>query len=210
MKAIVASGCGELEVRDVPLPIIHKDWILGKVYSFTLDGVERAIQRCKILVPQGRIVGSEGVLKVIELGTDVYHDIRGRLCIVNPLCNEMFIGIDIDGVAAEYISLPINCLELVPREYEDKESLIKLSILKTVSLGNFVAKESKDKTLLIVGSGISSYVAAYIAKKKSLDVAFMSLTTPSIMNELGIRCVGKSPETRYFDVIYVSVTDSRN
>ena len=207
MKAIMAMGCGSLEIHDIAIPKVQKQWVLAKVYAFSLGSVERAIQRCKILVPYGRIIGSEGILKIFEVGIEVEHNIRGRLCIVNPLCKEKFLGIDLDGVAAEYVAIPKQCLELLPKEYETNEYLERLPILKTITLGLFVAKESKDQSLLIVGSGFSAYTAAYIAKEKSTDIAFISSSPRSQMSELGIRSTSKSLKYENFDVIYISSFD---
>ena len=207
MKAVIATGCGSLEIQEVAIPKIQKQWILAKVYAFSLGSIERAIQRCKILVPYGRIIGSEGVIKVFEVGIEVEHDIRGRLCIINPLCKEKLIGIDIDGVAAEYVAVPKQCLEVLPKEYETTEYLEKLSILKTVTLGSFVAKESQGQSLLIVGSGFSAYTAAYLAREKSTDIAYVSTAPQSRMRELGIRCTSRDLKHENFDIIYISTFD---
>ena len=176
MKALVYFGDGNIEYKDVPVPVINKPTdALVRILKTTICGTDLGIIKGKVpTVKPGTILGHEGVGIVEEVGGSVRNFKKGDHVIISCITSDgtceyckrglyahcedggWILGHLINGTQAEYVSIPHadNSLHHIP-EGSDEEALVMLSdILPTgYEIGVINGRVKPGDTVAIVGSG---------------------------------------------------------
>ncbi len=208
MKALVWEH--DLLVKEVPIPPIPEGWVLGKVLTAMLSPIDRSVTAGVQPTPPGRILGSYGVIRVVEPGINSEVN-PGEIFGVQPYCNENIVGVEINGVLSDYASVPTSCLVKIRNELSNDHIplWIEFSFLKELSE---IAEDSNEA--LIVGCTFTSYVIASELRKKTdvtvgcveralmKDIAELGVTVKKIVNVEGEKydLVVLEPTSAYYSM----------
>ncbi|HHW51433.1 MAG TPA: alcohol dehydrogenase catalytic domain-containing protein, partial [Pseudoclavibacter sp.] len=159
MKALVYGGPGVKEWKDVPDPVIqHPTDVIVKMEATTICGTDLHILKGDTPeVEQGRILGHEGIGRIVEVGSGVTQLAVGDRVILSCVsscgrcsyCKQglyshcldpeglagvgWIFGYMIDGTQAEYVRVPFaeNSVYKVPEGVTDAEGILLSDILPT-------------------------------------------------------------------------------
>ncbi len=164
MKALVWNG--EAVVEERPVPPIPKGWVLGKVLAASLTSIDAAVTSGTLPVIPGRVLGSYGLIRVVEPGVDTPFG-PGEVVGVTPLSSEGTLVIDLDGVMSEYASVPSDTIIDVGKNAVKSADLWKLLLMLEFSFVPKLTDIVGGKDVLILGTGISTYIIASFLKSYS-------------------------------------------
>ena len=156
MKAIVFDL--GITVKDVVEQPINKDFVMVSPSLALFGGIENAIYTGFLWVEPKRILGSSGIVKIRNVGIEVDKDIEGRNAVVLPYSKKYGgIGTEIDGILAEKAVIPSDAVVVLPEDYD-----VKYVLYPFVSIGLQLRRIVKGFNVLIVGSGLTSYISALL------------------------------------------------
>jgi len=134
MKALVykASGCN---VEDKLVPELSVNSVLIELKYSAICRTDLYVARGSIPTQEGRIFGHEASGVIVDIGHKVDVKLKGKKVAIIPLrgcgkclncntshmhlCSEhQFMGIDYDGVFAEYLVLPSSEVIVVPNDLD--------------------------------------------------------------------------------------------
>jgi len=176
MKALVFHGPNHLALEERPIPTLREatDAIV-RITTTTICGTDLHILKGDVpTIPDGRILGHEGVGIVEEVGTNVLDFHKGDKVLISLIsscgrcsfCRKgMFshcrnggwlLGNSIDGTQAEYVRIPFadTGLYLLPPD-ADEEAMVMLSCILPTGLecGALSGQVKPGDTVAIIGAG---------------------------------------------------------
>jgi len=157
LKALVWNG--EAVVEERPIPPIPRGWVLGKVLAASLTSIDAAVTSGTLPVIPGRVLGSYGLIRVVEPGVDASFG-PGEVVGVTPLSSEGTLVIDIDGVMSEYAAVPSDTVVSTDKNAAAGKDLWKLLLMLEFSFVPKLTGIVGNKDVLILGTGISTYIIA--------------------------------------------------
>ncbi len=102
------------------------------------------------------ILGSSGVVRIIEASPGVKQEYTGRIAIISPLGRRGVLSRDLDGLLSSYTYVyPDYIYSFVP------QARINQSILPFISLASMMVSKSSD-TVLIIGCDITGVISALL------------------------------------------------
>jgi zinc-binding alcohol dehydrogenase/oxidoreductase len=128
MKALLLSGPGVIEFKDVPTPVPGKSQALVKMKAAALNRRDDWIREGKYPnIRFGVIMGSDGAGIVQSVGDEVDQPWIGQEVVINPNIDwgqdpevqsgkYTILGMPVDGTFAEYAVVSIDKLQLCPWE----------------------------------------------------------------------------------------------
>jgi alcohol dehydrogenase len=176
MKALVYHGLNNIALENKPKPIIEKatDAIV-RITTTTICGTDLHILKGDVpTIPDGRILGHEGVGIIDDVGSDVVSFHKGDKVLISLItscgsckfCKKgMFsycinggwqLGNKIDGTQAEYVRVPFadNGLYHLPSSADDEASVMLSCILPTgLECGAMKGQVKPGDIVAIVGAG---------------------------------------------------------
>jgi len=174
MKAVVlgkACTAQELDVSEVPIPLVKPGWVLVKIKAF-------GINRSEIFTRQGdspsvklpRIIGIECVGKIENPSDSSYQKGQRVISLMGGL------GREFDGSYAEYALIPSNQVYPINNDmdWEELAAIPEMYYTAYASLFNSL-RLAKGETLLIHG-GSSSVGLAALQLAKSVGATVFSTT----------------------------------
>ncbi len=140
MKAAVLVEPLKMEIKDVPVPEPGPGEVRLRVMLAGLCGSDHTLYHGGFGVPLPVIPGHEAVGRIEKLGSGVSGLAVGQRvtiqpnlsCDVCPLCvagnknicpSKIRVGVDANGVLAEYVKVPANCVWLIPDGLEDEAAV---------------------------------------------------------------------------------------
>ncbi len=185
MKALL--WVGEAVVRDMPPPPIPRGWVLGRVLAASLSSIDAAVTSGTIPVLPGRVLGSYGVIRVVEPGVDLDYGPGDVLGVVS-LSKGGFMGLDLDGLMREYASVPAECLRRILNVESGKLWLYPLML--EFSFIPALRDGIVGKDVLVMGTGISTYIiASYLRGDSRVSVLGNSSFLVKKLAGLGIKVI---------------------
>lgn len=164
MKALVWNG--EAVVEERPVPPIPRGWVLGKVLAASLTSIDAAVTSGTLPVIPGRVLGSYGLIRVAEPGVDAPFG-PGEVVGVTPISSEGTLVVDLDGVMSEYATVPSDAIIDVGKNIVKGEDLWKLLLMLEFSFVPKLTDIVGGKDVLILGTGISTYIIASFLRSYS-------------------------------------------
>jgi len=186
--------------KEVPVPPVPKNWVLGKVLYGMFGPIDRSIMLGLHPIEPNRVAGSLGVIRVIESGVEA-DDIRpGEVYAVIPYCRDGIVGIDYDGLLAEYAALPKECLVKVSKNDLRPE----LPLWIEFSFLDDILQVARGKRTLVVGCGFSGYVTArYLKNECEVTVACIERALYDDIASLGVDVMMLDNVANKYDVVVV-------
>ena len=209
MKAIVKTGegYGSLEVRDVPIPRISKRDVLVKVRKSAICGTDVHIYKWdawsrRTIVPP-MTIGHEFVGEIVEVGGEVTNFEAGQLvsaeghivcgkcrwCITGHqhLCRATTgIGVNRDGVFAEYASIPATNIWLCDKKLPENVLAIQDPLGNAVHTALTFNVQGED--VLVTGAGPIGLMSVPILKMtgaRNIVITDVNPTRLALAKELG-------------------------
>lgn len=141
MKALVYKGPHNISMEDIKIPDIGEDEVLIKTKYASICGTDLKIVEGKFPAHKGLVLGHEASGIVEKVGRNVVHITRGEPAVFEPYCvcgrciacrsgryNVCFyrkhMGIEADGVFAEYFKVPGYAVHPVPRGLSLEEAAL--------------------------------------------------------------------------------------
>lgn len=169
MKALVYVDAGRVEIRDVEKPRIGSDEVLIKTKFATICGTDEHIIEGKFPVEKGGVLGHEGSGIVAEVGENVRDLKPGEKVVCSPysfcgrcmpcragrynVCvNRRHLGVNVNGVMAEYFKLPGHAVYPAPPGMSLEEG----AILEPASVAYHAVRRAAptpSDSVVVIGAG---------------------------------------------------------
>lgn len=225
MKAAVLTELRKLVIKDVPKPEPGPKDVLIRVLLGGICGSDHTLYHGGFGVPMPVIPGHEAIGRIERIGEEAVGLTVGQRVTVQPnigcgrcrlcragqknLCpSKVRLGVDKNGVFAEFASVPADYVWPVPEDLEDEVAVFTEPLAVTVHAMKIWTPRKGDRTL-IFGAGIMGLLALQLAVVHGADVAACDLidTRLAMAEQLGVSGTigpGDSFESFYdrFDVIY--------
>jgi L-iditol 2-dehydrogenase len=169
MKALIYEGPKDVKMKEVEKPKIGSDEVLIKTKFVAICGSDMSIFKGTFPVRNGIILGHEGSGVVEKVGSDVRNAKPGDEVILAPFdfCGEcvpcragrynvcrkrVHVGIDVDGLLAEYFKLPSHAVYPLPKGMNLEEG----ALVEPASVGYHAVRRASptpSDTVVILGAG---------------------------------------------------------
>ncbi len=175
MKALVKYGnkANELEIRDVPVPVIGGDDVLLEVRAAGICGWDIEMWRHKMAgtfnvpVIQGHefcgVIKETGRnIKDFKPGQRVVSETAAQICGKCPQCltgnyhlcpERKGFGYGVDGAFAEYVKVPARCLHLIPEKISFESAALTEPACVAYQALVVLSKIRPGRAVLIIGPG---------------------------------------------------------
>lgn len=199
--AVVLAGSPVFS--ELPPPPIREREVLVKVLSAALTPTDIAAVKGLVPYAYGKIIGSAGLVRVLDSGHGVAKPVVGENAVVVPKC---FIELAVyrDGVMAEQASLDSECLEPVPQSISGLTGLY-ISLLAHLPS---VVRSLSGSSMLIAGCGYEGSVLARLVRDViSTEAVCVSEVGLRRIAKLGIRAHMWDKAQGKYDVVYIASLD---
>jgi len=203
MKAALLTSPERLEISDIPAPLPQAGEVLIKVAVAGLCGSDYSKYLGQLGGPYGIVPGHEATGTVVEVGPGVPGDLLGRRVAIQPnfpcgtceICRsgrgnvcpqKVRLGIDVNGVFAQYVSVPYRYVWPLPHELSDACGVLVEPL--SVALHGFnKSLPLPGQKVLVYGAGVIGLLFVRLA---ALSGAWVSALDPSghrlaVAGELG-------------------------
>jgi len=225
MKTALLIEPRKLIIADTPTPGPGPGEVLIRVSLAGICGSDHTLYHGRFGVPMPVIPGHEAIGRIEEIGDGVSGLAVGQRVTVQPnfscgscaLClaghknicpSKVRLGVDTNGVFAEFVKVPAGYVWPVPDGLEDDVAVFTEPVAVIVHAMNIRAPQDGDRTL-IFGAGVMGLLALQLAAAKGAEVTACDIVESRLemAKQLGAsRIIGtKEPvESFYgaFDVIY--------
>lgn len=213
MRQAVLVNPHQIEIQDVPKPIPKTGEVLINIKKIGICGSDVHISHGHLpFVKYPLIQGHETSGVVVDASrTDKFKEgdkitiIPRVICGNCPACasgnnnhceNLQIIGVHINGVAAEYVSIPEESVIKIPDDMPFDLGAMIEPLAVAVHAVN-LAGDVKGKTAVIVGAGVIGNLVAQVAQAKGAEVMITGRTQYrlDLAKEVGIQhCVNDKSE----------------
>lgn len=224
MQCAVLKEPGVIEVNDCPRPQPGPQDVLVKVELAAICGSDAALFQGKYGVPLPVIPGHEGIGHIAAVGAALVNVSPGQRVVINPnfacghcaVCRrghrnicpaKVRLGIDVDGVFAEYVVVPCNSVMVLPEELA-AEKAIFIEPLAVVYHAFTKARPAAGQRVLVIGAGVMGLLAIQLIRSAGAHPVALDPQTAraDIARRLGAAAMlhdaAELAEHEPFDMIY--------
>ena len=225
MRAAVLDQTAKLAIRDLPDPVPESGEVIIAVTLAGICGSDYSLYHGKFGVPLPVVPGHEGMGTVTEVGPGVSNVTVGQRVVIQPnfacwdcdlcragmdnICSEKVrLGIDVNGVFAQYVKVPARYAWPVPEGLDDRTAALT-EPLAVAAHGVKVLPPAEGDRVLIIGAGVIGLMTLLLAKLNGANVTVLDLLNEhlSLAEKMGadsaFRVGGdKKPDPASFDLIY--------
>lgn len=196
MKAAVINKPGELQIKDVPVPVPGSGEVRVAVKLAGVCGSDNSMYHGKLMGAFPVIAGHEAVGTVDQLGAQTSGFALGQRVTIHPnywcgtcdLCQKgltnicrakVRLGVDIDGVFTNYVVVPEQALYPVPEDLPDEVAVFT----EPLSVSTHAVKLSGLKVadrVLVFGAGVIGQLTLQLALQTAKDVTVCDLIEPRL------------------------------
>jgi hypothetical protein len=207
MKAAVMKKKGLVEVEEIEIPVPNEDQVRIAVQLAGICGSDNSIFHGKIDAPFPLIPGHEAVGVIDAVGTAVTRFKPGQRVTIHPnyacghcstcvkgmpnICrNKIRLGVDINGVFADYVVVPQKAVLPVPDSLPNEIAALAEPLAVTVHATHQV-DITPDSRVLIFGAGVMGQLTLQLALQHTKDVTACDLMEPrlALATQMGARNV---------------------
>lgn len=225
MKAAVLQDHRVIQVKEIQIPEPSAEEVLIKVVLGGICGSDNSIYNGKISAPLPVVPGHEAIGSIVKLGDGVAGLHVGQKVTIQPnfscnactLCNsgrgnicasKIRLGVDIDGVFAEYVKVPARYAWPIPENLDDEVAVFTEPLAVCVHAMKRLAPRKGNK-VLIFGAGVMGLLSIQLAMHRGAEVTAVDLSPKrlALARQLGAvdTIDANAPIDSYFnkfDVIY--------
>ena len=225
MKAAVYAGPCNIETREVAIPQPAAGQVRIQVALAGICGSDHKLYHDKCGVTPPRIPGHEAVGRIDALGPGVENLSPGQRVTIQPnfgcqdcaLCRrgrdnvcraKVRLGLDCDGVFAEYVAVPARYVWPLPEGLTD-EVAVFTEPLAVAAHGRRLARPARAERVLILGAGVIGQLCLQLAILDGAAVTAIDLSAPRLelarrMGAVALYNPSRDPdlEPDRFDVVF--------
>lgn len=219
MKACVLENKKQISYKEVKTPQINDNEALIKIKACGIcsSDFHRVYGDSAYFFPI--ILGHEFSGEIIECGKNVDIKLIGKKVAVFPLLpcmecefcqqqsyaqckNYKYFGSRCDGAMAEYISVPIWNIKILPDDMQYKVG----ALCEPAAVGIHATNKIKDfnnKTICVIGTGVIGIICGLVAKTRGADVSFVirNEIKKEFLQNLGFKKFVSADTKEKFDII---------
>lgn len=188
MKSAVLVEPSKLHVTETPPPELQTGQAVIRPTLVGICGSDHSLYRGKFNVPLPVIPGHEAVGRVVKVDQSVTHLAPGQRvaiqpnfpCRTCPVCragNENVcpakkrLGIDVDGVFSQEVSIPADYLWRLPEELTDEAAVFTEPLAVAMHGIRKAYSIHPDQQVLIIGSGVIGSLTLQLALESGAHIA---------------------------------------
>ncbi len=197
-EAIIA-GYGGVYVDKKSIRILSKHYLVKPIHVY-VGGLENGVFRGYIPIKKPVVLGSTGIVRILEAGYGANPELSGSLALVSPITTHGYLGLDLDGLLSKYATVP---MDSITRTLSKQEPIY--STMYHVAIACSICENIEGKNLLIVGGGIESLALALCSEDKAsrLSILTYSKTSYRIFRKLGFDVYQKAQDIKCcFDTMF--------
>ena len=196
MKAAIIKGIEDIQIEEIQKPQPAENEVLVKIRMAGICGSDHSIYKGKIPAAYPVVPGHEAVGTVEEIGSRAKKFRIGQRVTVHPnyFCGHCLpcqkgltnvclsktrLGIDINGVFAEYAVVPESALYFVPDSLPDEMAVFAEPLAVAVHGLNRVSPHAGDR-VLIFGAGVIGQLTLQLVQSKSRYITACDLVEPRL------------------------------
>jgi 2-desacetyl-2-hydroxyethyl bacteriochlorophyllide A dehydrogenase len=203
MKAAVLKDHRMIRVEEIQQPEPAAGEVLIKVALGGICGSDHSVYNGKIKVPLPVVPGHEAIGTIVEIGEGVADRMVGQRVTIQPnfschhceLCvsgmsnicaSKIRLGVDIDGVFAEYVKVPARYVWPVPEDLPDEIAVFAEPLAVCVHAMQRMPPEAGEN-VLIFGAGVMGLLCLQLAVLRGAEVTAVDLSQRrlSLARQLG-------------------------
>lgn len=191
MKAAVVTENQKIVIADVPIPEPQPDEVRIKVELTGVCGSDSSLFQGKFNVPLPVTGGHEAVGRIDKIGREVSEFRQGQRVTIHPnfscgtcqpcsvglpnICkHKIRLGIDTDGVFAEYVTVPAKQVYLIPDDLPNEIAIFTEPLSVIVHAMKITAPKKSDR-VLIFGAGVMGLIALQMVSQFEAEIVACDL-----------------------------------
>ncbi len=191
MRAAVLDQTAALSVRNIPDPVPESGEVIIAVTFAGLCGTDYSLYHGVFGVPLPVVPGHEGMGIIKEVGSGVSNVSVGQRVVIQPnfpcgscdlcssgmdnICSEKIrLGIDTNGVFAQYVKVPSRYVWPVPDALDDRTAALAEPLAVAAHAVKKLTPSEEDR-VLIIGAGVIGLMTLLLAKNKGADLTVSDL-----------------------------------
>ncbi|MET1160417.1 MAG: hypothetical protein ABWW65_05595 [Thermoprotei archaeon] len=180
VKAIVYDHGVKLSEYEV-IAINQNSLLVKPVYVY-IGLVERIVSSGLETINKPRILGSSGIVRILESSKSNYSELSGKLACVSPLSNGKVLGLDIDGLFSTYTYVKPDTLIYFFEKAKPVHAIYPY-IAMAVQLGSRAAGYT-----VVVGCNILSLaITEYLRKISGVEPMVLCSSIPRYIRGYGVK-----------------------
>ncbi|NOY87316.1 MAG: alcohol dehydrogenase catalytic domain-containing protein [Deltaproteobacteria bacterium] len=193
MRAAILNNTADLSVRDLPDPVPGSGEVVIDVTLAGLCGSDYLLYHGKFGVPLPVVPGHEGMGIVKEIGPGVSNVAVGQRVVIQPnfacwncdlcdskldnICHEKVrLGIDTNGVFAQFVKIPSRYVWPVPEGIDDRTATLTEPLAVAAHAVKNLTPSEGDR-VLIIGAGVIGLLTLLLVKLEGADLTVSDLLT---------------------------------
>ena len=191
MKACVLHTPRNLVVQDWPIPEPGSGEVLLRLTLAGICGTDYSVYSGNFDVPLPLVPGHEGIGVVQKLGSGVTSISEGQRVVIQPnfpcrecvLCRsgrdnvcleKVRLGLDADGVFAEYVKVPADYVWSIPDGVDDSVAVFTEPIA-VAAHGLSITPPTEGDRVLVMGAGVIGLLTLQLVALKGVEVTVSDL-----------------------------------
>lgn len=224
MKCAILVKPGELKIQNVDRPEPGPNEVLIQVDLAGICGSDDSVYKGKMVIPLPRIPGHEAVGRIVSMGKEVKDRKIGQRvtiqpnfpCEACPICQsgmgniclqKVRLGLDIDGVFAQYVKVPYPYTWPVP-DLLDDETAVFTEPIAVAYHALLKARPKPGQRVLVFGAGVIGLIMVQLIRREGNDVFTFDLVRDRLWISEGLGATAGLTSTDEllsrgpFDLIY--------
>ncbi|RLG76374.1 MAG: hypothetical protein DRO23_00835 [Thermoprotei archaeon] len=134
--SLITHGDRDLAIEEHFVEVLYPSNILVRMKKTLLTPLDYYIilGRIKPKIPKPFILSSIGLGVIVDKGFNISSNVVGKYVLLGPTCNDKLFTYGISGLARTYVSVPINCVTILPSEYAVTEILAAPIVSKITNI----------------------------------------------------------------------------
>jgi 2-desacetyl-2-hydroxyethyl bacteriochlorophyllide A dehydrogenase len=191
MKAAVLKNTTDLSVIELPDPVPDSGEVVVKITLAGICGTDYSLYHGKFNVPLPVVPGHEGMGTVREIGPGVSNVAVGQRVVIQPnfacwkcdLCKtgmdnicleKVRLGIDVNGVFAQYVKVPSRYLWPVPVNLDDRTAVLAEPLAVAAHAVKILPPAEGDR-VLVIGAGVIGLMTLLLAKLEGVELTISDI-----------------------------------
>ncbi len=191
MKAAILKGIGDIHIEHREIPQPAENEVRLKVLMAGICGSDSSIYHGKLIAPLPVIPGHEAVGIVEALGAAVSSLRVGQRVTIHPnyfcsdcsMCNKgltnicrnkIRLGVDINGVFADYVVVPADALYPLPDSLSNEVAVFAEPLAVAAHAVKLANLKNEDR-VLVFGAGVIGQLTLQMARLHSQDITACDL-----------------------------------
>ncbi|MSQ03989.1 MAG: hypothetical protein EXR71_19230 [Myxococcales bacterium] len=182
MRAVIRTAAG-VELRDVPTPVAGPGQALVRVVVAGVCRTDTAAATGPFRGP--RVLGHEASGWVAAVGPEVDRALLGAPVAIDPRLNEGMLGVDRDGVYADFVAVSVGRLLPLPVELSWRRGAYVEPVAAALAPASVL---DPDTSVLVLGQGRIASLVGAVLRRKGFDRVTVATSGPAASFDAVVEC----------------------